>query len=111
MRGTLTKKADIERLFDEGRAARTHFLTVIVRECGGESARDGRLMIVAGRSIGNAVRRNRAKRVLREAVRRAGGPWPGHHVAVIARPSALSASPADLDEALSSALDRAGVKR
>lgn len=111
MRGTLTRKKEIERLFEQGRAARTHFLTVIARDCGSGSDKDGRVMIVAGRSIGSAVRRNRAKRVLREAVRRAGGPWLGYQVAVIARAGAIAASQTDLDEALRRALDRAGVKR
>jgi ribonuclease P protein component len=111
MRGTLTRKADIERLFGEGRAGRSHFLTVIAREVSGEPCQDGRIMIVAGRGIGGAVRRNRAKRVLREAVRRAGGPWEGYHIAVIARPAAVYASAGELDAALSLALERAGVKR
>lgn len=111
VRGTLTRKSDIERLFADGVAGRSHFLTVIARPAGTTEDPDGRVMVVAGRGIGSAVRRNRAKRVLREAVRRAGGPWSGYHVAVIARPPALAARPEDLDAALNAALKRAGVER
>ncbi|MCX8006576.1 MAG: ribonuclease P protein component [Coriobacteriia bacterium] len=109
MKGALTNRRDIERLFDEGRAGRSHFLTVIVREVGVEADPDGRVMVVAGRGIGGAVLRNRAKRVLREAVRRAGGPWPGRHVAVVAKRPLLLASHEQVDQALADALRRAGV--
>lgn len=108
MRGTLTSKRDIERLFDAGVAGRTHILTVVARRADGEDLR-GRVMVVAGRSVGSAVRRNRAKRVLREAVKRAGGPWAGHHVAVIAKPRLLEVRIEQVDDALRRALAQAGV--
>ncbi|MBC7265468.1 MAG: ribonuclease P protein component [Coriobacteriia bacterium] len=111
VRGTLTRKSDIERLFALGVAGRSHFLTVVARPVGTADDPEGRVMVVAGRGIGSAVRRNRAKRVLREVVRRASGPWPGYHVAVIARPPALAARPEDLDAALNAALKKAGVER
>jgi len=108
MRATLTRKRDIERLFDSGVAGRTHFLTVIAAKVADGSSH-GRVMVVAGRSVGSAVRRNRAKRVLREAVRRAGGPWAGHHVAVIAKPRLLEARLEQVEDALRRALTQAGV--
>lgn len=42
-----------------------------------------RVAFVAGRSVGNAVRRNRAKRRLREALRRVGAA-PGRDYVVVA---------------------------
>lgn len=47
---------------------------------------DVRVAVVASRRIGDAVRRNRAKRLIREAVRTVS--WrPGHDAVVVARPS------------------------
>jgi ribonuclease P protein component len=66
-------------------------------------------MFVAGRKMGDAVMRNRCKRVLREACRRAGGPWPGLDVALIARPGVATAPFKDVDSALASCLRRAGM--
>ena len=49
------------------------------------------LGFVASKRVGNAVRRNRAKRLLREASRQV--PWaPGHEVVLVAHPSAADAS-------------------
>ncbi|MEM9696810.1 MAG: ribonuclease P protein component [Myxococcota bacterium] len=68
-----------------------------------------RLGIVASRRAGNAVARNRSKRLVREWFRRCAGPRPVD-IVVILRPSAheLSAerASAELDEARSVALKR-----
>ena len=69
----------------------------------------GRVAFVAGKKLGNAVMRNRCKRVLREAVRRAGGPWPCYDVALIARPGLSTASAHAVDRALESVVKRAGL--
>lgn len=74
------------------------------------AAERGRVAFVAGRKLGGAVVRNRAKRVLREAVRRAGGPWQGFDIVIVARKSAATARPADLDRALGESLRRAGLR-
>jgi ribonuclease P protein component len=68
-------------------------------------------VFVAGKKLGGAVMRNRCKRVLREAVRRAGGPWDGHDIALVARAKAATAMPADLDTSLREGLRKAGVAR
>lgn len=66
-------------------------------------------MFVAGKRLGGAVWRNRAKRVMRDAVRRAGGPWDGFDVALVAKRETGQASPGDLDGSLDQALRRSGV--
>jgi ribonuclease P protein component len=60
----------------------------------------GRVVFVAGKRIGNAVFRNRAKRVLRAAIARRGGLWAGLDVALIAKRGAATARPEHLDAAL-----------
>ncbi len=59
--------------------------------------------------MGNAVARNRAKRVMREAVRRAGGPWAGHDVLLIANSRTGTADPSAIDEALRRFVSRVGL--
>lgn len=57
----------------------------------------GRATVVAGRTVGDAVRRNRAKRRLRAALDRTAVP-PGLDVVVVARSPALTADFADLTD-------------
>ena len=71
---------------------------------------DGRVVFAAGKKLGGAVARNRSRRVLREAARRAGAPWPGYDVALVARPETGAAAPSALDRAFESVLARAGLR-
>jgi ribonuclease P protein component len=107
---TITSPSDIDRLFKHGRRA-SHPLLVLLASWSPDG-RDpcGRLIFVAGRKMGNAVVRNRCKRVLREAARRAGAPWPGRDVALMARTGLATASPAEIDAALEPLLAQLGVR-
>lgn len=69
----------------------------------------GRATVVAGRKVGQATRRNRAKRRLRAALREVGVP-AGCDVAVVARASALTAPFPTLVDELHELLAR-GAKR
>lgn len=68
--------------------------SAVVLSCSTPEGRDqsGRIAFVAGKKLGNAVLRSRAKRVLRAAAAHAGGPWPGLDVVLIARPATAPAS-------------------
>jgi ribonuclease P protein component len=70
---------------------------------------EGRVVFVAGKKLGGAVMRNRCKRVMREAVRRSGGPWSGFDVAIVARKDTATAAPERIDTALEAALRKCGV--
>lgn len=106
---TLTSPADIDRLFKKGRRASHPLLVVLAQRAPDGDAVEGRVVFVAGRKLGGAVVRNRSKRVLREACRRSGGPWAGSDVALVARAGTATASPADLDAAVSSAVRTLGL--
>jgi len=71
-----------------------------------------RVGVTASRSVGGAVARNRAKRLLREAARRLyprfGAGWD---VMLIARASILKAKEPQVEEALASLLRRAGLSK
>ena len=62
----LTRQRDIQRLFKEGVAYHGKFVVLILRRVE-EGPR--KVLFVASRRVGKAVRRNRAKRLMREAHR------------------------------------------
>ena len=107
---TITSSSDIDALFREGQRAAHPLLVVLEAPTPAGRPAEGRVVFVAGKRIGDAVLRNRCKRVLREAVRRAGGPWPARDMALVARTETATARPEALDAALARALTRLGVE-
>jgi ribonuclease P protein component len=76
------------------------------------SAGKSRAAWIAGRKVGSAVARNRARRVLREAWRLLSEDMPeGHDVVVVARREIRGAKTQDLADEIGDALARAGVVR
>lgn len=68
----LRRRAEFQRVFDGGQRIRGRFLTLLVAprvDLAPGEAPDARLGIVASRKVGDAVRRNRAKRLIREIFR------------------------------------------
>ena len=82
---TIKSSAEITRLFKEGRRVNTPELSLIVLSTEEQHDQSGRVAFIAGKKLGNAVWRNRAKRRMREACRVVGGPFPGYDVAFVAR--------------------------
>jgi ribonuclease P protein component len=100
--GRLTSSADIRSVVS--RRAVGGAPHVVVHARAGDPA--GRAAIVAGRKVGGAVVRNRAKRRLREALRMTGLPV-GVDVVVTARPGADRVAFPLLRDELADALRRA----
>ena len=69
----------------------------------------GRVAFIAGKKLGNAVWRNRAKRRMREACRQAGGPFPGYDVAFVARKRIDDADFSEVVDSVNKGLTKAGV--
>jgi ribonuclease P protein component len=101
---TLKAPSEIDTLFKSGRRGSTDLVLVLSMRTPERRGPEGRVVFIAGKKLGGAVVRNRCKRVLREAVRRCGGPWDGFDVAVVARITTATASPSALDAALRDAL-------
>lgn len=106
---TITKASEIDELFKEGRRVSHPALLVLFRNTPVGATPEGRVLFVAGKRLGHAVLRNRCKRVMRHAVLRAGGPWPGWDVALIAREQTPAAPAPMLDTAVSRALESVGI--
>ncbi len=62
----LTLNREFERVFDEGRVFKNSHVVLYVAS---NEYQNSRLGLVVSKKVGNAVRRNRAKRLLREAYR------------------------------------------
>jgi len=108
---TIKSTREIDAIFRTAtRVAHPALIALTARTPEGRG-RSGRVAFIAGKKLGGAVMRNRSRRVLREAARRAGAPWPGHDVVFIARAGTGTATVAELDAAVSSVLARAGLNR
>jgi ribonuclease P protein component len=90
----LRDQRDIDRVFRQGgRVERRGFVLLWLAAEGRRGA-----AFAAGRGVGGSVRRNRARRRLREAYRRQRGTLPAHglRVCIVARPAANELAFGDL---------------
>ena len=70
---------------------------------------NGRVAFIAGKKLGGAVWRNRAKRRMRSVCRGLGGSFPGWDVAFVARRSIADAPFEDMSKQVLKALKKAKV--
>jgi ribonuclease P protein component len=86
-RGRLSRSAEFERVYRQGRSTANRHLVLYTFP--NHSTQTPRLGLSVSRKVGGAVQRNRVKRLLREAfTHQEMGLKPGHDVVVVARPSA-----------------------
>lgn len=101
---TIKSKQDFERVFKSGRRYNHPLVRTTVLSGG-----SGRVAFVAPKRLGNAVYRNRCKRVLREAARMCGLPADGADIIMFATRSTHDARPAEVSSALARLLGKARV--
>jgi len=104
---TIKSSREIDSIFRDSRRVAHPLVIALIAKTPEGRGPGGRVAFVAGKRLGNAVARNRSKRVLRAAARRAGAPWPGHDVVLIATARTGTASGGDLDKAFARLVARA----
>jgi ribonuclease P protein component len=103
----LRKSTDFKRVRRLGKSY-AHPLIVLIKHPNEEDI--SRFGVAAGRSIGNAVKRNRAKRRIREILRlRIPSISSGWDILLLARKPLNNATSAELQAALDRLLKRAGL--
>ena len=103
----LTNLADFEATYAQGRSGAARTLVMWLRTGPGASLRLG---VVASRVIGNAVKRNRAKRRLREAWRLNRHRFHGEmDIVLVARRTILTATWQEVNDDLIRLAKRAGL--
>ena len=103
----LTRSTDFKRVRDSGKSYAHPLVVLYVTTSDGKGTRVG---VTASRAIGNAVRRNRAKRLLRAAMADLlPGMVSGSDLLLVARASLALADYSQTRLALASLLHRAGL--
>jgi ribonuclease P protein component len=113
-RGRLSRSAEFERAYRQGRSHGNRHLVVYAFPRGSATDDQARLGLSVSRKVGGAVDRNLVKRLLREAFDAEAAVVPaGHDVVVVARPSALELAEREglegVRAALRELLERAGA--
>ena len=104
----ILKRGDFRRVYDAGRRVQARYFTAFVLANSGEQARLG---ITATRKTGKAVKRNRARRLLREAFRK--NKWIVPHgvdIVINVKQPLAEASYCDLEADFIAFLERMAVK-
>jgi ribonuclease P protein component len=102
-RGRLSRSAEFDRVFRQGRSHANRVLVVYGFPRAGEG--ELRLGLSVSRRVGGAVERNHVKRLLREAFEQEQARLPnGHDIVIVARPEAKAVAERDGLEGIRTAL-------
>lgn len=101
-RERIRRRADFQQVYERGVRRHARFMTLIILP---NNLPVTRLGVAATRRLGDAVRRNRAKRLVREVFRR-NKTLPGFDLVVVPRPELLDAEFSSLEADYRTALRR-----
>ena len=104
---TIKSKQEFESVFSGGKRANDRLVRITVLE--NDEGGPDKVAFVAAKRLGNAVYRNRCKRVLREAARQCGMPWDKKKVIIFATRHTHDSNPAQVAAALTALRQRFGA--
>jgi ribonuclease P protein component len=103
----LTRSLDFKRVRRSGKSFAHPYVVLLAHVSESQKLRVG---VTAGRSVGGAVNRNKAKRLLREAIRPLlPGLQPGWDLVLVARSAILTASLTDIRPVVKGLLEHARI--
>ena len=105
---SLKKTADFSIVYQKGKSAANRTL-VLYGLRHPESSRN-RLGISVSKKVGNSVRRNRARRLMRESMRQIGPVGQGYDIVLIARNTINDRKCADVKKSIEAALRKLKIK-
>lgn len=108
---TIASSSEIGDALRQGQRRSTSVVTVHLYATPEQRGRDGRVAYIAAKRLGGAVWRNRSRRVLREALRLAGGPVSGMDMLLVATRVTAETSPTEVAQAIVEILRRLGARQ
>lgn len=106
-KNVLRRKSDFSTIYNKGKSVGDRYVVLFYRK---NNLPYNRLAYLASKKVGNAVKRNRARRLLKESVRLTNLELPtGYDFIIIARNTITNAKCAEVKRSFESALKRTGV--
>jgi ribonuclease P protein component len=105
----LRRKSDFSDIYNKGKSVRENCVVIFVRKNG---LQYNRVAFLASKKVGNSVKRNRARRLMKESHREIREKLAeGYDLVFIARNTIEGLKCADVKKAMESAVRKAGVER
>ncbi|MEG1469223.1 MAG: ribonuclease P protein component [Anaerovoracaceae bacterium] len=106
-KGILRRKKDFSTIYNRGKSVGDRFVVVFYKK---NNLSYNRIAFLASKKVGNSVKRNRARRLMKESMRLMDKQLPlGYDFIFIARNTICDAKCADVKKSLESAIRRTGV--
>ncbi len=106
-KNVLRKKSDFSSIYNKGKSVGDRFVVLFYRQNHLPYNRTG---FLASKKVGNSVKRNRARRLMKESYRTIKNDLPqGYDFIIIARNTISERKCADVERSLKSAFRKAGV--
>ena len=106
-KNVLRKKKDFDIIYKNGKSIGDRFIVLFFRK---NNLSENRTGFLASKKVGNSVKRNRARRLMRESYRNIGENLPqGYDFIIIARNTINGKKCIEVQRSLASAFKRAGL--
>lgn len=106
-KNVLRKKEDFSSIYKKGKSLGDRYIVLFYKKNNLSYNRTG---FLASKKVGNSVKRNRARRLMKESYRQISSELkPGYDFIIIARNTILEKKLNDVSKSLNSAFKRAGV--
>ena len=108
-KNVLRRKSDFSSIYNKGKSVGDRYVVLFYRK---NNLPYNRLAYLASKKVGNSVKRNRARRLMKESFRLTNLDLPtGYDFIVIARNTIVDAKCAEVKKSLESAFRRTGVMK